>query len=100
MKTLKFRENEIMELIDDIMYKAEQIFMLLGLQGIGKSSIARNALNYIHERKFIHGGILWIQLKGVRDVYTVTKLIQRHIYNSLNLTRSDIVDFTIKYCTM
>ena len=64
-----------MELTEDILYKSDQVFMLLGLQGIGKSSIARNAFNYINERKFIHGGILWIQLKGVRDVYTVTKLL-------------------------
>ena len=49
--------------------------MLLGMHGIGKSSIARNALNYICERKFIHGGVMWIQLKGVRDIYTLTKLI-------------------------
>ena len=47
--------------------------MLLGLHGIGKSSVARNTLHYIYERKYVTGGILWIQLKGVRDVYSVAK---------------------------
>ena len=61
--------------------------MLLGMHGIGKSSIARNALNYICERKFIHGGVMWIQLKGVRDIYTLTKLIQSNIYDALTITR-------------
>ena len=74
--------------------------MLLGLQGIGKSSIARNAFNYINERKFIGGGVLWVQLKGVRDVYTLKKLLQRYIYNSLNLSKDDIVEYTIKYSTL
>ena len=29
-----------MELTEDILYKSDQVFMLLGLQGIGKSSIS------------------------------------------------------------
>ena len=61
VKTLRFRELEVIELIDDLLEdKSEQIFMLLGMHGIGKSSVARNALNYVCERKFIEGGILWI----------------------------------------
>ena len=60
--------------------------MQLGMHGTGKSSIAKNAFNYIHERKWIKGGILWIQLKGVKDVYTVTKMMQRHIFDSMILS--------------
>ena len=60
VKTLRFRECEVIELIDDLLDTPEQIFMLLGMHGIGKSSIAKNALNYIQERKFVHGGIVWI----------------------------------------
>ena len=59
--------------------------MLLGLHGMGKSSIAKNTLNHIHERKLIQGGILWIPLKGVVDIFSIVKEIQRHIYDSLDL---------------
>ena len=97
--TLRFRELEVIELIDDLLETPEQIFMLLGMHGIGKSSIAKNALNYIAERKFMMGGVLWIQLKGVRDIYTLTKLIQRNIYDSLNLTRLEISKYARASCT-
>ena len=58
----------------------------------------------------MQGGILWIQLKGVFDVYSAVKLIQSHIYDSLNLagkdkleqikltcTYSELVDFIAKF---
>ena len=49
MTTLKFREKEIMGLVGSIMdfNKSDQIIMLLGLHGVGKSSVARNTLHYI-----------------------------------------------------
>ena len=94
VKALKFREREIIELIEDIVDKNnhEQIFMLLGLHGIGKSSIAKNTLNYIYERKLVLGGILWIQLKGIKDTYSVLKLIQRNIIDSMNLSREELLE--------
>ena len=99
VKTLRFRELEVIELIDDILDTNDQIFMLLGMHGIGKSSIARNALNYICERKFIHGGVMWIQLKGVRDIYTLAKLIQSNIYDALTITRQEVGRYTRNSCT-
>ena len=72
---------------------------MLGLHGIGKSSVARNTLHYIYERKYVTGGILWIQLKGVRDVYSVAKHLQNHIYMSLNLTETEINEITKQTCT-
>ena len=71
MKTMKFRDKEMMDLLDGILN--ERLVMLLGMHGVGKSSVARNTLHYIHERKYISGGIIWVQLKGVRDCYSVTK---------------------------
>ena len=101
MTTLKFREKEIMGLVGSIMdfNKSDQIIMLLGLHGVGKSSVARNTLHYIYERKYITGGILWVQLKGVRDVYSVSKHLQKYIYRSLNLTKSEINELTKETCT-
>ena len=51
-----------MDLVDSVTNKhiEEKIVMLLGLHGIGKSSVARNTLHYIYERKYVTGGILWI----------------------------------------
>ena len=66
--------------------------MLLGLHGMGKSSIAKNTLNHIHEHKLIQGGILWIPLKGVADILSIVKEIQRHIYDELDLQGKDMLD--------
>lgn len=103
MTTLKFREKETMGLVDAIMdasgSRPDQIIMLLGLHGVGKSSVARNTLHYIYERKYITGGILWVQLKGVRDVYSVSKHLQKYIYRSLNLTKREINELTRETCT-
>ena len=68
MPNLKFRDKEMMELIESIM-GGERLLMLLGLHGVGKSSVARNALHYMHERKYMSGGVIWVQLKGVKDIY-------------------------------
>ena len=100
-KGLKFREREIIRLIEEIVDKnsTEKIIIVLGLHGIGKSSIAKNALNYIYERKLVQGGILWIDLKGVIDVYAVVKLIQSHIYDSLFLSGKDRFEQNKQTCT-
>ena len=71
---LKFREKEISELIESVM-SGERLVILLGLHGLGKSSIARNALHYMCERKFFTGGVLLVQLKNVRDVFSLMKQI-------------------------
>ena len=62
----------MMELIEKIM-DGERLIMLLGLHGFGKSSVAKNTLHYIHERKYKSGGVMWANLKGVKDVYSVLK---------------------------
>lgn len=74
LMNLKFREKEISELIESVM-SGERLVILLGLHGLGKSSIARNALHYMCERKFFTGGVLLVQLKNVRDVFSLMKQI-------------------------
>ena len=90
----------MMDLIKGVMSdNGERLIMLLGLHGVGKSSVARNALHYIHERRYMSGGIVWVQLKGVRDVYSVTKQIQSYIYRSINWTKEEIAELTRDTCT-
>ena len=74
LKDLKFRDKEMWELIENVM-SGERLIALLGLPGIGKSSIARNALHFMVERKFFTGGVILVQLKNVKDIYTFTKQI-------------------------
>ena len=37
-----------------------KIFPILGLCGIGKSTLAKNMLHYIADRKYFTGGIIYV----------------------------------------
>ena len=62
---------------------------LLGLRGIGKSSLARNTLHYAAERKIFTGGVLLIQLKDIRSSFTMLKLIMRAILGHLDMSTEE-----------
>ena len=68
-----------------------QLIVLLGLRGIGKSAIAKNALHYMRERRFITGGVILIDLKKVKSMNIFETKMKKMMTKSLNLTRdSDI----------
>ena len=98
MQNLRFREKELIETIENIM-NGERLVMLLGLHGVGKSSVAKNTLHFIYERKYMTGGVLWVQLKGVKDVYSAMKQIQSYIYKSLILSKDEVTDLIRETCT-
>ena len=77
----------------------ERLIILLGLHGFGKSSIARNALHYVSQRKFFTGGILLIQLKNVEKVFSLLKQIQRFIFKVLDIPPSEVAGLTEQTCT-
>ena len=64
MANLKGREKQISNIVDSVM-KGHRLIMLLGLHGVGKSAVARNAVHFMIERKYFTGGVIFINLKGV-----------------------------------
>lgn len=62
--------------------------MILGLYGIGKSTLAKNTLHYASDRKYFKGGIVYVQLKDVRESFIVLKLTMQAIIESLELDDS------------
>ena len=82
-----------------IMEKETRMITALGLHGIGKSSVVRNTLHHIYERKYFIGGICLIQTKNVRDVFSLMKLIQRFVIKSLDLSFQEVNKRIEKNCT-
>lgn len=67
LNMIMFREREMSKLLNYLLADtSDRIVPLVGLQGIGKSSLARNTLHFAAERKFFTRGILLVQLKERR----------------------------------
>ena len=57
LPNLKFRDKEVWEVTKSITSGNRLVFMF-GLHGSGKSTIVRQALHYICDRKFFTGGVI------------------------------------------
>ena len=56
----KFRERETSAVLQAFLVSKHRILQLLGLSGIGKSSLARDVMHYAAERKMFLGGQIFI----------------------------------------
>ena len=60
--------------------------MLLGLHGVGKSTLAKNAIQYMLERKYFTGGVIFVNLKGVSKFSQMMVRIKKIIDKYLDLS--------------
>lgn len=87
LDNLRFREKEMSQLLEYLLEDKHRIVSLLGLRGVGKSCLARNTLHYVAERKIFTGGILFIQLKDIKSIFSLLKLIMRAIMRFLEIEK-------------
>eukprot|EP00003_Mantamonas_plastica_P016037 TRINITY_DN268_c0_g1_i15.p1 TRINITY_DN268_c0_g1~~TRINITY_DN268_c0_g1_i15.p1 ORF type:complete len:523 (-),score=186.17 TRINITY_DN268_c0_g1_i15:988-2556(-) len=50
---------------------------LFGDEGIGKSTVAKALAQYVNERRFFEGGVVWGELRGVKDMKRCAKMLMR-----------------------
>lgn len=48
------------ELLKQLLGEKERILPVMGVEGTGKSSLARNAMHYVAERKIFTGGVVLV----------------------------------------
>ena len=76
----------------------KRLVLMFGLHGTGKSSIVRQALHYISDRKFFTGGVIQIQLSNVKSTYSLNKAIQRAIIKGLKLDKKQLNEIIEENC--
>ena len=99
LQNIKFRDKEMWNLISDIM-NGHRLLILLGLHGVGKSCLARNALHYMSERKFFTGGVALVQLSKLKEVQSCLKKIQVFLFRALALTKEQMSELTKETCSL
>jgi len=52
-----------------------RLVSLLGLPGIGKSSLAKNLIFYLMKRSLFRGGVIFISIKGQNSIDNFLKAI-------------------------
>jgi hypothetical protein len=69
---------------------------LVGLAGVGKSVVARDALHYVLERRYFGGGVIQIDLGQIRSYKIFEGKIKNLVIKSLGLTPEDSIHHKIK----
>ena len=60
-----FRDREIYQILDRILYKGEKMLFINGMRGIGKSSVVKQVQHFLNERKQCTSGNIYIECKNV-----------------------------------
>lgn len=83
------RESDLFNLVQKIATSGKRLISVVGVPGIGKSVLVRQAIHFFDDRKQFTGGIVLIQAKGVESTENLKKML---ICNVL----SEISDETLK----
>ena len=60
---LKYRTKSLWKLVSSVL-KGNRLNYVLGLHGIGKTSLVKAALRFLMERKYFTGGLLYFPIKS------------------------------------
>jgi len=88
-ENLKGREYEMFLLTKDMMESKNRLISLLGWPGIGKTSLARNALHFLTDRNYFTSGVVLIPSAGDSTVDILEQQIIRILIEKKQLKESD-----------
>jgi ABC-type cobalamin/Fe3+-siderophores transport system ATPase subunit len=70
--------------------KSNRLLTLLGLPGIGKSSLARKTIQHINERNLLPGGYILLNTSGIKDCEVFLRTFNNKVVTQENPMFYDI----------
>ena len=81
------RETKLQELVKSLVGGADTV-LVKGPPGIGKSTLLRNAFEYILDRRCFLGGIIMVDLRGVLTMQALLRDLKQILIKSLKIPES------------
>ena len=81
---LQGRENDLYDMNQLILRDSDEkcsVATVLGCSGIGKSLLIRTSMKFIQQRKEFAGGVILVQLRGVKRVETMMLILMQLVYS-------------------
>lgn len=83
------RQREIFEVVSSIL--ANRLVTIIGLPGIGKTSLSKNAVHYLATRRVFKAGIVFMSLKGfINCEIFLKKLLTNLIMLNSNRDKNEV----------
>jgi len=70
--------------------KSSRLLTLLGLPGIGKSSLARKTIQHINERFLLPGGYIMLNVRGIKDCEVFLRSFNKQVVTKENQMSAEI----------
>ena len=84
------RQKHITALVEAFLtVNGKRLITLVGVAGVGKSAVAREAIHYVLQRRYFGGGVIHIDCKNFKSFEALENKLKNIMIKSLNMASSN-----------